>query len=71
MHGYTVAFAVACGLFIAGAAVTAVLLRSDHPDRQTPPPADVDALQQRIVELEEHNRLLRQALYARDVAVRR
>ena len=28
IHGYTVAFSVACGLFLAGAAITAALLRS-------------------------------------------
>jgi hypothetical protein len=70
MHGYSIAFAVACGLFLAGAVATAALLRSDRPPDQTPS-VDVGALQRRIAELEDQNRLLQQALHTRDVAAAR
>jgi EmrB/QacA subfamily drug resistance transporter len=80
IHGYTVAFGVACGLFLIGAAATAVLLRSgrlvtgEHRGRdETAAPdgeasRDVDAMQRRIGELEAQNRYLQQLLHIRSVS---
>jgi EmrB/QacA subfamily drug resistance transporter len=81
IHGYTVAFSVACGLFLAGAVITAALLRSgqlpseDNAGEQgTDAPTndddivDVAALQRRIAELETENRYLQELLHIRTVA---
>ena len=70
LHGYSVAFAVACGLFLAGAIVTAMVLRegplpTDHPGADE---VDVDALRQRIEELSAENRSLQEQLHIRAVA---
>jgi MFS family permease len=74
IHGYTVAFAVACGLFLIGAVITAALLRSgrlpvgDTEERDDAAPVDVAAMQRRIAELEAENRYLQQLLHIRSVA---
>jgi hypothetical protein len=79
IHGYTVAFSVACGLFLAGAVITATLLRSGplpnadaSEDARAPTNGDdtvgVDALQRRIAELETENRRLQEVLHIRTVA---
>ena len=81
IHGYTVAFSVACGLFLVGAVITATLLRSGQLPTQnadergtaddeapTNGSADVAALQRRIAELETENRRLQEVLHIRAVA---
>ncbi|HTH87741.1 MAG TPA: MFS transporter [Mycobacterium sp.] len=75
IHGYTVAFSVACGLFLVGAVTTAALLRSGRlptePAGEEPAAADdvdVAALQRRIAELETDNRHLQEQLHIRTVA---
>jgi hypothetical protein len=81
IHGYAVAFSVACGLFLAGAVITATLLRSGQLPTQnadergtaddeapTNSSADVAALQRRIAELETENRRLQEVLHIRAVA---
>jgi len=75
IHGYTVAFSVACGLFLVGAVTTAALLRSGRlptePAAEQPAAADdvdVAALQRRIAELETDNRHLQEQLHIRTVA---
>ena len=81
IHGYTVAFSVACGLFLVGAVITAALLRSgrlpseDHAgERDTAASTDDDdtvgvaALRRRITELEAENRYLQEVLHIRTVA---
>jgi len=83
IHGYTVAFSVACGLFLVGAVITATLLRSGQLPTQnadergtaddeapTNGSADVAALQRRIAELETENRRLQEVLHIRAVAAR-
>jgi EmrB/QacA subfamily drug resistance transporter len=79
IHGYTVAFSVACGLFLFGAVVTAALLRSGRlvteDDEASASPnetdaVDVAALQRRIAELETENRYLQEVLHIRTVAAR-
>jgi EmrB/QacA subfamily drug resistance transporter len=74
IHGYTVAFTVACGLFLVGAVITAALLRSgrlptDHADEE-PAADDVDVpeLQRRVAELETENRRLQEQLHIRTIA---
>ena len=74
IHGYTVAFSVACGLFLVGAVITAALLRSgrlptDHADEE-PADDDVDVpeLQRRVTELETENRRLQEQLHIRTIA---
>ena len=46
IHGYTVAFLVSCGLFLAGMVITALLLRSgrlpEHADVMAGPVAPVE-----------------------------
>jgi EmrB/QacA subfamily drug resistance transporter len=74
IHGYTVAFGVACGLFLVGAVATAALLRSgrlptDHPEEaRADDDVDVSVLQRRIAELESENRHLQEQLHIRTVA---
>jgi MFS family permease len=83
IHGYMVAFTVACGLFIAGAVITAILLRSGRlpTDGENESPngdeesssndvenVDVPALKRRIAELETENRNLQEQLHIRTVA---
>jgi MFS family permease len=79
IHGYTVAFSVACGLFLAGAVITATLLRSgplptDDAGKDITAPTngdddvDVDTLRRRIAELETENRRLQEVLHIRTVA---
>ncbi|MBW8712309.1 MAG: hypothetical protein JF631_15340, partial [Mycobacterium sp.] len=77
IHGYTVAFSVACGLFLAGAVITAVLLRSgrlptnnseDDAPTDEDDSVDVAALQRRVAELESENRYLQEVLHIRTVA---
>lgn len=68
IHGYTVAFGVSCGLFLAGAVITALLLRRTPPlpDRADRKPDDVDLvnagiildLERQIARLEAENRYL-------------
>jgi MFS family permease len=67
IHGYTVAFGVACGLFLAGALITAMLLRSGQLPTDEDA-TDVAALQRRIDELESENRRLQEVLHIRSVA---
>jgi uncharacterized BrkB/YihY/UPF0761 family membrane protein len=79
IHSYTVAFSVACGLFLAGALITATLLRSgplptDDAGKDITAPTngdddvDVDTLRRRIAELETENRRLQEVLHIRTVA---
>ena len=73
IHGYTVAFGVACALFLAGAAATAALLRSGplatgHDDGNRHQHPDIDAMQRRIGELEAENRYLQELLHIRSVS---
>jgi EmrB/QacA subfamily drug resistance transporter len=74
IHGYTVAFSVACGLFLVGAVATAALLRSgrlptDHPeDAPAEDDVDVSVLQRRVAELESENRHLQEQLHIRTIA---
>ena len=74
IHGYTVAFSVACGLFLVGAVLTASLLRSgplptDHADDEPAAgTADVGELHRRIAELEAENRYLQGLLHIRTIA---
>jgi len=78
-----VAFSVACGLFVAGAVITATLLRSgrlpsddeneaSNRDQESSSNddenVDVPALKRRIAELETENRNLQQQLHIRTVA---
>jgi EmrB/QacA subfamily drug resistance transporter len=68
IHGYTVAFGVSCGLFLAGAVITALLLRRTPPapDRAGRKPDDVDRgsagiirdLERQVARLEAENRYL-------------
>jgi EmrB/QacA subfamily drug resistance transporter len=58
IHGYTTAFGAASAMFLAGAVLTAALLRSNETDGQ--------ALRTRIAELEAENRFLYEALHSRD-----
>ncbi|HYZ69161.1 MAG TPA: MFS transporter, partial [Mycobacterium sp.] len=76
IHGYTVAFGVACGLFLIGAAATALLLRSgrlvtgeQEPTPDSEAPVDVGEMQRRIAELEAENRYLQELLHIRSVSV--
>jgi MFS family permease len=86
MQGYMVAFTVAGGLFVAGAVITATLLRSGrlptddedespNGDEESSSNDDVDvdipALQRRIAELETENRNLQEQLHIRTVAAQR
>jgi EmrB/QacA subfamily drug resistance transporter len=83
IHGYTVAFSVAGGLFVAGAVITATLLRSgrlptdednESPNGDEDSPSnddenvDVPALKRRVAELETENRNLQEQLHIRTVA---
>jgi hypothetical protein len=83
IHGYSVAFTGACGLSLAGAAITATLLRSgrlatddvderDAMEDGVPPKGehtvDVAALTSRIADLEAENRHLHEVLHIRTVA---
>jgi hypothetical protein len=83
IHGYSVAFSVACGLFVAGAVTTAMLLRSgrlatDDADERgateegaspsSEQTVDIAALTRRIAELETENRYLQEVLHIRTVA---
>jgi MFS family permease len=83
IHGYSVAFSVACGLFLAGAVITAMLLRSgrlatDDADERgatekgaspsSEQTGDIAALTLRIAELETENRYLQEVLHIRTVA---
>jgi hypothetical protein len=83
IHGYSVAFSVACGLFLAGAVITAMLLRSgrlaiDDADERgateegasssSEQTVDIAALTRRIAELETENRYLQEVLHIRTVA---
>jgi EmrB/QacA subfamily drug resistance transporter len=82
IHGYSVAFTVAGGLFVAGAVLTVTLLRSGplptdsddapHDDQGDPPngddTVDVAGLQHRISELEAENHYLQEVLHIRTVA---
>ena len=81
IHGYSVAFTVAGGLFIAGAVLTVTLLRSgrlptdsddaSHDDQGDPTgddTVDVTELQRRISELEAENHYLQEVLHIRTVA---
>jgi len=84
IHGYTLAFSVACGLFLVGAMITATLLRSgrlptddggergtaddDDGPENSDDTVDVAALQHRIAELETENRYLQEVLHIRTVA---
>jgi EmrB/QacA subfamily drug resistance transporter len=76
IHGYAVAFTVACGLFLVGAVLTAALLRSGPPAayesrrQQSEGGAtnELVALRERIAELESENRYLSAALQLRGSA---
>jgi hypothetical protein len=83
IHGYTLAFSVACGLFLVGAMITATLLRSgrlptddggergtadDDGPENSDDTVDVAALRHRIAELEAENRYLQEVLHIRTVA---
>jgi EmrB/QacA subfamily drug resistance transporter len=79
IHGYTVAFSVACGLFLVGAVITAALLRSgrlptDHVGEELAADdeddVDVAVLQRRIAELENENRHLQEQLHIRTIAAK-
>jgi MFS family permease len=74
ISGYTVAFGVACVLFLVGAAATAVLLRSGRLATSDSPPddgatVDIEQMQRRISELESQNRYLQELLHIRSVSV--